>query len=295
MEKSNEILNDVKEMTTWLEKRNKQVDEGNLKLQEKEIPVLYKVICGGEEAVNALEDKKKKEAYIEYFKKNKKRLAQLVLPIPLVGIGGSVVTSVLTTTGALGAAGVLGVGGAIGGIGALGGISAVGGLGTLGMGLAMPFALPVIAPLVGIGAYKGVKKLKESGKYDEYSEKIKNQYDYCVKKSKECAEKIQENEKIIEKLMKDEIEKNLELIKNQSKKIMINIDDAINSDQNLRLMQYQEIVLKQYNNQHEIETALLKIVESYNKLKIENEELLKRIAEYEDNGKLCMVANEYLK
>ena len=76
---------------------------------------------------------------------------------------------------------------------------------------------------------------------------------------------------------------------------MINIDDAINSDQNLRLMQYQEIVLKQYNNQHEIETALLKIVESYNKLKIENEELLKRIAEYEDNGKLCMVANEYLK
>ena len=86
----------------------------------------------------------------------------------------------------------------------------------------------------------------------------------------------------------------METLSEVSKKIAINIDDAINADQNLRIMQYQEIVLKQYNSHNEICKMLAELNEAYNKLVAENEELAKKIAAYEANMKMCGCTNNFV-
>lgn len=119
-------------------------------------------------------------------------------------------------------------------------------------------------------------KLKESKKY-KYQEILK-----------ECQERAN-------KLLNEDLPNALAIAKEKSDKLKISIDDALNVDQNLRIMQYQQIVLNQYNKQYELEMTLDQIITSYNNLQVEMQNLLTHCIESDNTNLICISANEYLK
>lgn len=105
---------------------------------------------------------------------------------------------------------------------------------------------------------------------------------------KECHERAN-------KLLNEDLPNALAIAKEKSDKLKISIDDALNVDQNLRIMQYQRIVLNQYNKQYELEMTLDQIITSYNNLQVEMQNLLTHCIESDNTNLICISANEYLK
>ena len=53
-------------------------------------------------------------------------------------------------------------------------------------------------------------------------------------------------------------------------------------------------LVKQYNSQNKIREMLADLIEAYNKLVAENEQLAKQLAAYEANMRMCGCTNNYL-
>ena len=279
-EKKNKMLEDIDEITSWLEMRNAEISKGKTDVVETHMPTLARVICGGEKEIEKLgtEDRKR---YSKYFKDNKAQAAALTL----VGTGatGMSIGAVASGVGAVSTIAGLGAGGAAIGLSTLSGWSAA----SLGATAFVPALWPIGISMLAISAGSMFAKAKKDKEREARSEKLEKVFNKSHTQAQKCNNKIKANNKKIKLILASKIKKSIEALSDASKKIAINIDDALNADQNLRIMQYQEIVLKQYNSQNEIRKMLSDLVESYNKLVAENEQLASQVAAYEANMRMC--------
>lgn len=143
MAKQDIIVNDVKELTNWLEKRSQNTDANTLPAKVENPPALYKIICEGESSLKSL-DEERASAYSKFFKHNKKRLTALTIPAATGIVGATSASTILGASASTSVAsllspslGVLGTSGAIG--------SAATGLGLISLS-------SLLLPVLGIGA-----------------------------------------------------------------------------------------------------------------------------------------------
>lgn len=288
-----QVVDDVDEVIAWLEKRSKDISMGRTCITELEMPVLARVICGGEDTIARLSPADKK-LYSKHFEKNKKIVSGLTLSAGALGVGsvGVSVASIASGASAAGTIAALTTTGAVSlGITAASGLS----LASMGAMAFVPALWPVGISMLLVGAGAAAFKNKKTKENAPRSNKLENIFEDCRAKSQKCSEKIKENNKKIQSILSEKLKKAKESLSAEAEKIKISIDDALNVDQNLRIMQYQEIVLKQYNSQNEIRKAFADLVEAYNLLVAENEKLANQIAAYEAAMKIGGCANNYLE
>lgn len=286
---SKTILTDVDDMTCWLEKRTRDIKYGKTDVTEREMPILAKVICGESiENLNSWDQGR----YNEYLKKNKKRVAGLTLAATTAGTTGVAVSSIASGIGTASTIAALGTTGA-----ASLGIAATSGLSIAGMGALafVPALWPIGASMLLIGAGALFSKNKKSKETAPRASRLEKIFEDSQSGAQECGEKIKTNNKKIQDIISRKLKTAMDSLSVEAQRIKISIDDALNVDQNLRIMQYQEIVLKQYNTQNEIRKAFADLVEAYNTLVAENEELARRAAAYEANMRMCGCTNNYLE
>lgn len=285
------IVSDVDVITEWLEKRNRDIAKGKTDVSESEMPILARVICG--ESVDNLETEEKKK-YKKYLEKNKQRVGQLTLAgaASVTGATGIAISSIASGVGTASAIATIGTVGTTSlGIAATSGLS----IASMSAGAVVPALWPVGISmlLVGAGAlFANNKKKKENAPRADKLEKV---FAKSQEEAKKCSDKIKANNKKIQLIISQKLKKAMENLSAETQKIKIKIDDALNADQNLRIMQYQEIVLKQYNSQNEIRKAFAELVEAYNTLLAENERLANQVAAYEATMRMCGCANNYLE
>lgn len=287
--KSSPFAKDVENLVYWVDKRNQEIKADQYEVDPNTMPTLVKVISGGEDAINSLPvDEKQK--YASYFKRNSARIMLLTAINPLIGLG---------STGAeLAASGLIskktGIGATVAGAGFLGlslAASPILPLGTFAWSVGNLFSY-LGAGLFAFGGsatlFKSVEKLPQGKMIAEVFDKTQSE---CNK----CCEQVEANLQVIDELLSEKIKITVDVLQATSKKIAITIDDAVHSDQNIRIMQYQQIVLDQYNNQIRIQQELSELVAKYDSVKLENEKLSKQIAEYSSNMQKLICGSEYLK
>lgn len=286
-EREREILKDVDSLISWLEKRNKEIRSGSTIVVKENMPVLARVICGGEGELKNL-DMTNRDKYTKYFKDNKNIAPALTLVNP--AIQGADICAIASGVGAAGAFTSIGATG----LGTLG-ISTASGMSLAGLGATgmIPALWPIGISLLAISAGSLFIKSKKAKENRDRTEKLNSIFSDCQSGAQSCTEKIKKNNKKIKDIISKKLQESVDALKNTSKKIAINIDDALHADQNLRIMQYQEIVLKQYNSQNEIRKMLAELIEAYNKLVAENEQLARQVASYEANMRMCGCTNNY--
>lgn len=277
----NEKMNDIMEMTDWLEEQIKNIENEGIETGEvegyqkkEEVPVLYHVIMGDEKKL----DEKAKKRYKKY----------------LDGIKNQTSVGLATASGrGISAALLAGSGMAVGGSAGWVGQSLI-------MGGALSVGLPVVSWLIPValaGGALAVSKKNQKGpkreKKDDF-EKRENWYNFCMEKVNILSEELENSIKRSQEMFKENFLAALTAIQKESEKIKINIDDALNMDQNKRIMQYQEIVLKQYKTQMELRKALKTLMESYNTLVKEKQELEQKIEAYSRYGIICYIMNNSL-
>lgn len=285
MAKQDIIVNDVKELTNWLEKRSQNTDANTLPAKVENPPALYKIICEGESSLKSL-DEERASAYSKFFKHNKKRLTALTIPAATGIVGATSASTILGASASTSVAslfspslGVLGTSGDIG--------SAATGLGLISLSSLL---LPVLGIGAGVLAFNKFTNFKFS--LAEKNESTSRSLEKIIKLEESKKYKCQER---ANKLLNEDLPNALAIAKEKSDKLKISIDDALNVDQNLRIMQYQQIVLNQYNKQYELEMTLDQIITSYNNLQVEMQNLLTHCIESDNTNLICISANEYLK
>lgn len=296
--KTNAIHADVDDAIEWVKSRNALLQKNGAKGNQacvENLPALGKVIFGGEAGIKLLPEKDRSK-YIDYFKKNGSRLALLTTFNPVLGFGtlgaevaatglistkGGIVTTA-TGAGLLGAAKL-----AVASFPKSACVSVaskalwyVPGLQYVGAGL---FALGAGATL-----FKAVEKLPQGKKLAELFTETQNLHN-------DCYIQLEHNIAQVNEILSTQIRNVVEKLEATTKKIAISIDDAVHSDQNLRLMQYSEITLNLCNAQIEIKKELEALTEKYNALMIKNQELSKEIEEYRINMQILACSGEYLK
>lgn len=159
----------------------------------------------------------------------------------------------------------------------------------------MIFTSPVIlGGISAVAAYNFLSKKIKSSDGKKYSEQLaKISEKFRVEKEK-IQKNIQDNVKETERIFKEYAPIALEKLKDISKQVAIEIDDLANMDQNKRIMQYQKIALNQYQEQLQLRKTIEDIVIAYNKVTKENEELIKRLQQYEEYEMCCYKTNEIL-
>lgn len=284
------MLDDVEQTANWSIARNEEIANDSFEVSENNMPALVKVICGGKDYISKL-DIANKEKYTSYFVKNKKRVKSLTLvdetEKSVTAENSIIAIASGTAFVALGAAGaatamptalIAGLGGAVG----------------MGVIIATPILWPIGISAALFSATKIFKKTRLDGKKRASADKLEKIFIHAQEKVQDCYEKIKVNSDKMQEIISEKLEKSLDTIADISKKVAINIDDIVNSDQNTRIMQFQEIVLKQHNIQCEMQDILTELTNSYNKLIAENEKLKQQIASYEANMRILICANNYL-
>lgn len=276
---------DIEAMIKWLEeekeKLNKPLQEVtavSVTAKTQNMPVLYSVFNGQEEVLD--DDAKKR--YKKLLSQRKELLAGVA--------GGAVGTAALTGMAGV-TSGLAGVAGGTVGTAALTGMASSG-MASVGMARLLTLAGPVgIALIGGRMAFKFVKKKVKSqeGKID--SEKLEKLYEDFQKGKENIQIKIQENVREMTELFEEYLPIALEKIKETSEKVMIQLDDFANTDQNKRIMQYQEIALNQYKEQQHLYDVLQHLQNTQQKIMKENQELLLRLQKYEECGNYVCVTN----
>lgn len=275
---------DIEAMIKWLEEEK---DKLNQPLQEvtavsvtaktHNMPVLYSVFNGQEEVLD--DDTKKR--YKKLLSQRKELFASVA--------GGAVGTVALK--------GLTGIGALTGMAGATSGLAGVAGFGMMGMASAgmeglLTLAGPVGIALLGGGmAFKFVKKKAKSQEGKIASEKLEKLYENFQKGKENIQIKIQENVREMTELFEEYLPIALEKIKETSEKVMIQLDDFANMDQNKRIMQYQQIALNQYKEQQQLYDVLQHLQNTQQKIMKENQELLLRLQKYEECGNYVCVTN----
>ena len=241
------------------------------------MPVLYSVFNGQEEVLD--DDTKKR--YKKLLSQRKELFASVA--------GGAVGTVALK--------GLTGIGSLTGMAGATSGLAGVAGFGMMGMASAgmeglLTLAGPVGIALLGGGmAFKFVKKKAKSQEGKIASEKLEKLYENFQKGKENIQIKIQENVREMTELFEEYLPIALEKIKETSEKVMIQLDDFANMDQNKRIMQYQQIALNQYKEQQQLYDVLQHLQNTQQKIMKENQELLLRLQKYEECGNYVCVTN----
>lgn len=264
---SNEIQ-DLKEMTSWLKKEIKDIDDSVKNktviikdYSHSKLPTLATLLTFNENEINKLPTEAKKR-YTNFISTNKETIAT----VTSLNIGTAAISGV-----GLGLRGIAGVGG-------LG----FAGVGALGFGFLNP---GILGAVIGFAAYRQGKKFLERNRkakdYEEVQHQLTLLQAHCQTESTTLKEILQENCKQLGTLFNTKLKKAMEITKENSKKIAIQIDDAMNTDVNKRIMQYQEIALNQYKNQALLQENINQIIEAYNNLVKENERLVSQIQEYE--------------
>lgn len=299
-EKTAAIHKDVDAAIDWVSKRNKALQTEGAKGNEATVdnlPALGKVIFGGEEGIKQLPvgDRTK---YIEYFKKNGTRLAALTVTNPIWGFGTigaeAAATGLVSTKAAIGTASVgAGMAGASTiaaasipsclSASAMTGLSVIPGLQLVGIGL--------LALGTGATLFKAIEKLPQGKRIAELFTETQNLHN-------ECYMQVESNIAKIGDILSNRFKNAAEKLEATSKRIAISIDDIVHSDQNLRVMQYNEILLGLFNNQAAISKIQSEIFETLSQicpLIAENEELSKKINEHRINLQLLVCGAEYLK
>lgn len=286
---TSDIYTDIDVVTTWLDKRNSEIRNGQTDVYENDMPVLARVICGGENEITRLTPENRKK-YEKFFKDNKKCVVGLTLAGS--GVVGTSIGAVASGIGAATAIASLGTGASTVAFAS----TAVSGLSLAGIGATafIPVLWPVGISMLAIGAGSIFKRVKDKKEKADRAEKLERIFNESHENAQKCSEKIKANNKKIQLIISQKLKKSIETLANTSKKVATHIDDALNTDQNLRIMQYQEIILNQYNSHNEIRKMLAELVEAYNKLVAENEELSQKVAAYEANMKMCGCTNNYM-
>ena len=241
------------------------------------MPVLYSVFNGQEEVLD--DDTKKR--YKKLLSQRKELFASVA--------GGAVGTVALK--------GLTGIGSLTGMAGATSGLAGVAGFGMMGMASAGMEGLLILAGPVGIAllgggmAFKFVKKKAKSQEGKIASEKLEKLYENFQKGKENIQIKIQENVREMTELFEEYLPIALEKIKETSEKVMIQLDDFANMDQNKRIMQYQQIALNQYKEQQQLYDVLQHLQNTQQKIMKENQELLLRLQKYEECGNYVCVTN----
>lgn len=284
---------DVEDLVNWVEKRNQEIKSEHYEVNPDSLPTLAKVITGGEAEIAKLpEDEKKK--YTNYFKRNTSRIALLTAINPVVGLGtagAEMAASGLISTKASVGTTVAGAG-IVGASLAASALSPISYIAWSAMGTLLPPLKLIGLGLVAFGSsatlFKSIEKLPQ-GKL------IVAAYDKTQAEYNKCCEKVEANLYAIDKLLSEKMKRAAEALQSTSRKIAVTIDDAVHSDQNMRLMQYQQIVLDQYNSQLQIRKELADLEEQYNAIKLENEKLAKQILSLRDSMQMLVCGSEYLK
>ncbi len=290
------IHKDVDELMDWVAQRNKNLKQGDSAVKStrfEDLPTLGKVIFRGELGIKELPADERSK-YTEYFKKNGSRIAVLTAVNPMFGLGtlgaeaaanGLISTKASVGTAAAGA-GLVGAGKiAIASIpsclsaSAMSGLAFIPGLQIVGASL---FALGAGATL-----FKAVEKLPQGKKMVELFAEAQAQHN-------DCYIKLESNIIKIGDVLSDKIKQAAKQLEAASKKIAISIDDVVHSDQNLRIMQYNEILLGLFNNQAEIVETLSQIADCQVLIE-ENDDISKRINEHKISLQLLICSAEYLK
>ena len=186
-------------------------------------------------------------------------------------VGGTVATAVGTSV----TTGILTSGMAVGGAMAVGGI----GLGMI-PGLSI-FAIPVLALPLAIKLLADAK-VKRYVKENQASMKQKKTK---LQKSKEklinWLNDLQHRAAELDEKMHEEINKKFAEYKEKTKKlaqdVSIQIDDCLNVNTNKRILQYNEVILKQYKLQKDLEEKVDFLFDEYNKLLTKKQELERQI------------------
>ena len=264
---------DIDAMIKWLEDEKEKLNQPlqvvtalSINEQKNNLPVLYSVFNGQEE--NLDEDVKKR--YKKILSEKKALMA---------GVAG----------GMVGKAAINRVTGAVIGKTALRGMAS-----GAGIGMMSPLGLmgPVGLALLGSGiAYNFVQKKAKSKEGKAASEKLENLYTSFQKGKENIQEKIQKNVQEMTELFEEYLPIALEKIKDTSEKVMIQLDDLTNLDQNKRIMQYQQIALNQYKEQQQMYGVLKKLQETQYKIMSENKELVLRLQKYEECGNYVCETN----
>lgn len=276
---------DIEAMIKWLEeekeKLNKPLQEVtavSVTAKTQNMPVLYSVFNGQEEVLD--DDAKKR--YKKLLSQRKELLAGVA--------GGAVGTAALTGMAGV-TSGLAGVAGGTVGTAALTGMASSG-MASVGMARLLTLAGPVgIALIGGRMAFKFVKKKVKSQEGKIASVKLEKLYEDFQKGKENIQIKIQENVREMTELFEEYLPIALEKIKETSEKVMIQLDDFANTDQNKRIMQYQEIALNQYKEQQHLYDVLQHLQNTQQKIMKENQELLLRLQKYEECGNYVCVTN----
>ncbi len=182
-------------------------------------------------------------------------------------VGGSVATTVGASLASS----------AMGGIG----MAAVGGIGVLGLGVAFPALIPILAIPLSV-------KLLSDAKIKKY---IKNNENTMKKNKSEMGKErnrllkwlkdLQARGVELEKEINERINEKYSDFKKKAKKlakdVSIQIDDCLNADTNKRILQYNEVILNQYKLQKELEEKVEFLFDEYNTLLSEKKELERQI------------------
>lgn len=158
---------------------------------------------------------------------------------------------------------------------------------TLGGTMLTPIGLVVAPVLLGgaIGASVAIKNHLKKRKIDIETQKMDLQL--CIsnisdKYNSNCQKAVENQQKYYEKIQRlfnDFKEK----AKDAGKKVAITLDDATHTNVNKRIKQYQEIVLKQYERQNELDQKLYDVACEYKRILEENKLLI------EENNKLMAI------
>ena len=275
---------DIEAMIKWLEEEKEKLNQPlqevtavSVTAKTQNMPVLYSVFNGQEEVLD--DDTKKR--YKKLLSQRKELFASVA--------GGAVGTVALK--------GLTGIGSLTGMAGATSGLAGVAGFGMMGMASAgmeglLTLAGPVGIALLGGGmAFKFVKKKAKSKEGKIASEKLEKLYENFQKGKENIQIKIQENVREMTELFEEYLPIALEKIKETSEKVMIQLDDFANMDQNKRIMQYQQIALNQYKEQQQLYDVLQHLQNTQQKIMKENQELLLRLQKYEECGNYVCVTN----
>lgn len=207
-----------------------------------------------------------------------------------VGGAGAMIAAAGLSKATIGAIGIGGVSSLVGGTFATG----LGFAGLLTTSVIPGIGLPFMLAGLGIAAGKAIMTFKNKEKTKELKEKLESTNKYLVEICKKMEIQYKEKAEKYSKKIEELIKKYSDIAKDKAKKAAIVIDDALNTDVNQRIMQYQQIALNQYadiknlnddfaelqKKYNETIEELSNILSEYKKLEKEMEDLLVELEKY---------------
>lgn len=165
------------------------------------------------------------------------------------------------------------------------GMAALGGAGLAGAAAAVPFlggfVVPAIAVSVSTKLFSDIKIKKYLNDNKETMKKNKAKMDKQRNRLLTWLKTLQERGAKLDTEINEKINKKFSEFKKKSKKmakdISIQIDDCLNMDTNKRILQYNEVILKQYRLQKDLEEKVEFLFDEYNELLKEKKELERQV------------------